>query len=155
MGHFTLTKHYDAPIELVFKLGLDVNRMPEYTPWISDIRDIYGSLDKVESRFTFTDTLFGRKVDGTVEVVAVEVPTMYETLTKYENGTTVRWVDRLTKTSTGTDVSSDVDYELSPGILNVVADKVILERIIQRRFTHALENFKDLVELESRQVVTA
>jgi uncharacterized membrane protein len=155
MGHFTLKTHFEAPIETLFTVGLDPFRIPEYMPWVSDIRDVHGQPDQVESRFTFTDSYLGQKVEGTVEVLAVQSPTMYETLTKYANGMQVRWTDRLTKVEGGTDVLTEIDYEIGPGIVRAVADRIFLEKVIERRVRHAFEHFKHLVEAETRQPVSA
>lgn len=155
MGRFTLKTHFEVPIEKLFSANLEPYRIPEYMPWVSDIRDVHGSLNQVESGFRFTDRILGSKVDATVEVIAVEFPRLYVTLTEYENGMRVRWTDRLTPADGGTDVLTEIEYEIGPGLVQVVADRLFLEQLIERRVRHSFENSKHIAERELREPVRA
>ena len=155
MGQITFRNHYPLPPEKLFGFTNDPLNMPRYMPWISNDRDVIGPFDKVESRFTFTDTFMGRKVDGTTEIVKVEVPTLYETLTKYTNGMTVRITDRLTPAGDGTDLVTVVDYDLGAGVIAAAADRVVVGKLIEHRLRNAYDTFGVMVEAETPELITA
>jgi uncharacterized membrane protein len=53
---------------------------------------------------------------------------------------------RFIPAGTGTDLETEVDYELPAGFLGQVADKLFVENWIQRDLRHSMDNFKALVE---------
>ena len=49
----------------------------------------------------------------------------------------------------------DIEYELPPGIIGQIADRLFVERAVERDLRHSIENFTALVEAEVPQLVTA
>ncbi len=83
---------------------------PLLTPSVTSIWDVRGRGDEVGSSYRFRERFLGRDQEGRVEVVAVEPPHRFITLTTYDNGTTVRWEMRFEPAADhgtdGTDVST-------------------------------------------------
>ena len=54
----------------------------------------------------------------------------------------------MTPIGTGTEVVLEVDYELPAGIFGKVADKLFIERAVERDLRHSIENFKAFIEVK-------
>jgi uncharacterized membrane protein len=53
---------------------------------------------------------------------------------------------RMTPAGEGTDVEMEVDYEVPAGFLGHIADRLFLEKAMERQMRHTAENFKALAE---------
>lgn len=145
MAHLRMTAHYEAPVERVFDLATDYARYPEWSVQYDKISHISGPPDEVGTTFRGVIKLLGRKMEGSGEVTGVEPPHYIEIIGKGSGGTT-RTVYRFTEAAAGTDAELELDYELSAGFFGKVADKLFIERSIERALCHSLENFKAFVE---------
>ena len=47
----------------------------------------------------------------------------------------------------------EIDYELPAGLLGQIADKLFVERTIERDLRHSIESFKALVEVKTPVLV--
>lgn len=146
MTHLRLTAHYDAPIERVFDLGTDWKRYPEWNVSYTEIKEITGPTDKVGTKIHGVMKVLGRLIDGTSEIVEVDRPKLLKTVGSGEGGSKLTLTYHLTPAGTGTDQETDIDYELPAGILGQVADKLFVERAVERDLQHSRDNFKALVE---------
>ena len=75
---------------------------------------------------------FGRTLAGTVEVIEVDRPTLFTTLTTYDNGIRVWWTQHMIPAGSGTDEVDDVEYELPSGVLS------LLGPLVRRRLERAM-----------------
>ena len=143
MAHVKLTEHIEAPIEQVFELLIDVKRWPEFMP-SGEILEVTGPVDKVGTRIRSAMQFLGRKMEGWDEVIEVERPH----LVKFAAEEPMKYVGtyRMTAAVEGTDVAVETDYELPAGFLGHIADRVFIEKWMERQMHHALENFKALAE---------
>ena len=55
---------------------------------------------------------------------------------------------RLTPVGEGTDVTVEADYELPAGFLGHIADRLFIEKAMERQMRHGFENFKALAEAQ-------
>jgi coenzyme Q-binding protein COQ10 len=145
MAHLRMTAHYDAPVERVFELAIDYPRYPEWSVLYEEITNVSGLPDEVGTRFNGVIKLLGRKMAGSGEVTGVERPHYVEIAGKGSGGTT-NTVYRFTEAGAGTDAELELDYELPAGFFGKVADKLFVERSIERALRHSLDNFKAFVE---------
>ncbi len=145
MAHLRMTAHYDAPVERVFELAIDYARYPDWSVLYEEISDISGPPDEVGTKFNGVVKLLGRKMEGWGEVTGVDRPRYLEIAGKGSGGTT-KTVYRFTEVEAGTDATLELDYELPAGLFGKVADKLFVERSIERGLRHSLENFKAFVE---------
>jgi uncharacterized membrane protein len=143
MAHVKLTEHIKAPTEDVFALFIDVKRWPEFMP-SGEILEVTGPLDEVGTRIRSAMQFLGRKMEGWDEVIEVERPH----LLKFAAEEPMKYVAtyQMTPAGEGSDVVVETDYELPAGFLGHIADRLFIEKAMERQMRHALENFKALVE---------
>lgn len=138
----------DAPVERIWALGGDPSRIPEWQTNVVEVRDVTGPLNEVGTRYTAVNRLAGRHIEGEWEVTRAEPMRELELRgTAPGGGRAVQQV-RYTPRDGGTAVSVDLDYELPGGFLGQFANRLFVERALQRDIRHSLENFKALCEEE-------
>jgi uncharacterized protein YndB with AHSA1/START domain len=75
MPRYTFTTHVAAPIDTVFDLWTDLDRMREWVGGVTKVTDLTGPVDRAGTRYT---TWFGRMRSPT-EVVEAERPRVFAT----------------------------------------------------------------------------
>jgi uncharacterized membrane protein len=141
-----MTAHFDAPIDHVFELGTDFKRFPEWNVSYNEVSEVSGPTDQVGTRIFAVMQILGGFVEGSAEIVEVDRPRMLKLIGSGDRGGALETVYRFTPAGTGTDLAIEIDYELPAGIFGQIADKVFVEKAIERAVKHSLENFKALVE---------
>jgi coenzyme Q-binding protein COQ10 len=150
MGHGTIRGHVNAPIEQVFDYAVDFNRTAEWN--VSVVKMEPGPpLARVGDRFKGTMKLAGRIYEGEGEVTAIERPRMFAFVSTSPMGGHQNWTSRLTPSGSGTDIESDIDYEVPGSILGKFADKLFIEREVQRMLDQSRDNFIAMVEHRALQ----
>jgi uncharacterized protein YndB with AHSA1/START domain len=147
MAHVKLTEHIEAPIERVFDLFIDVKRWPEFMPGGGEIKEVTGPLDKVGTRICDVTQFMGRKLESWEEIVEVERPRLLK-IRSEGGGFKGTATYTLTTVGTGTDLVAESDYEVPAGFLGHVADRLFLEKAMERQMRHAGENMKAFLEAE-------
>jgi uncharacterized membrane protein len=146
MTHVRLAGHFDAPIDQVFELATDFKRYPEWNVSYTDVQEISGPTDQVGTRIHAFGRLLGRPSEGWIEVIEVDRPRFIKMKLVGSDAGTVVASYRFTPQALGTDGETEIDYELPAGFLGEIADKLFVERAVDRDLRHSLENFKALVE---------
>ena len=146
MSHLQLTQHIDAPVERVWELGIDFKRYPEWNVSYTDVREIQGPPDKVGTRIHSEMRLLGRKMHGWAEIIEVEPLRLMKITGTSEEGGKLTYTNRATPVAGGTDLETEVDYEVPFGIFGQIVDKLFVERTVERDLRHSMENFKALAE---------
>jgi uncharacterized membrane protein len=146
MTHVRITEHFDAPIDRVFELGIDLKRYPEWNVSFSQIKEVTGPPDQVGTKFISVMKVLGRQIEGQGEIVQIDRPQLLKISSTGPEGASLIATYRLTTVGTGTDFETEIDYELPAGVLGQIADKLFMERAVERDLRHSLENFKALVE---------
>jgi uncharacterized protein YndB with AHSA1/START domain len=154
MGHVRQTAHIRAPMERVWDFLTDYARAPEWQTNVVEIGEFSGTPGEVGFRYEAVYRAMGRRMETSSEITRSERPTLLE-----EQGT-MPGSGPVTMTSTlepgadgGTNITYELDYELGSGLLSGIADRLIMERAIERDVRHSTENMKELIEAEA--VVTA
>jgi uncharacterized membrane protein len=148
MGHVLQTGHIDAPPEKAFAIAIDAARTPEWNSSVSEVRDITGSLDQIGSNYVTVLKLGGRRLEGRWEVTRVERPRLLEFTGTAPGGGRATATNRFESAGGGTDVTIEIEYELPGGFVGGMADKLFVERAIERDVKHSVENFKAICEAE-------
>ena len=148
MGHVLQTGHIDAPPEKAFAVAIDAARIPEWNASVSEVRDITGSLDQLGSNYVSVLKLGGRLLEGRWEVSRVESPRLLEFTGTAPGGGRATATNRFEAVGAGTDVTIEIEYELPGGFIGGMADKLFVERAIERDVKHSVENFKAICEAE-------
>jgi uncharacterized membrane protein len=149
MTHLRLTEHFEAPIDRVFELATDFKRYPEWNVSYREIGEITGPIDQVGTKVFATLNVLGRPMEGWSEVVEVDRPRHLKMVGVGPQDSRLTLVYRWAPAGEGTDVESQIDYDLPAGILGAVADRLFVEGAIQRAMRHSIENFKALVEAKT------
>jgi hypothetical protein len=149
MGSIRQTSHIDVPPEKAFALAIDAKRIPEWNASVVETKDFTGSLDQVGASYTAVLKLGGRRLESRWEVSRVEQPGLLETTGTAPGGGRVTALNRLEPAGTGTDSSLELDYDLPGGFFGGIADKLFVERAIERDAKHSAENFKAICEAEA------
>ena len=142
--------YIDAPVERVWAIGSDPARIPEWNTTAIAVKDVSGPLDQPGSRVTVVSKIVGRPLDITWKTERVEPPRFFESTATTPLGGSGRQRVEFQPEGSGTRVTIDLEYEIAPGILGNVLDKLFAERAIERDVKHSGENFKALVEQEAR-----
>ncbi len=146
MGHIRIVEHYDAPIEQVYELAADAMRIPEWNTTTVEVTNVSGPMDHVGASFDARMKFLGRAFRLHFEVLTVEPPRLLKSLGKSIDGDREELLARLTPVATGTDAEIELTYEFHPSILTELADRLFIERAVERELRHSVENFKALVE---------
>ena len=141
-----VTEHFEAPPERIFELGVDFKRYPEWNVSYTEIKEIVGPPDAVGTKIHSVMKLLGRPIEGWGEIVEIEKPRLMKIVGSSEQGGKMTQIYRLTPVTMGTDFDVEIEYELPAGFLGQIADKLFVERSVERDLRHSLENFKALVE---------
>ena len=148
MGHVLQTGHIDAPPDKAFALALDAARIPEWNSSVIEVKEVTGSLDTVGSSYVSVLKLGGRRLEGRWEVSRVETPRMLEFTGTAPGGGRATAKNRFESAGGGTDLTIEIEYELPGGFVGGMADKLFVERAIERDVKHSVENFKAICEAE-------
>ena len=149
MGQVHTTSHVDVAPEQAFEFGAQAERMPEWNASIVEVKDVGGPLDTAGAGYTAVMKLGGRKLEGHWAVTRVEKPLFAELRGTAPGGGTATWITRYAPAAGGTDITIELDYELPGGFIGGLADKLFVERAIERDLRHSSENFKAIVEAEA------
>jgi carbon monoxide dehydrogenase subunit G len=146
MGHLREEFHVDAPAEAVWDLVTDTQRLVEWQSGLVEVKDATGKLDRVGAAFSPVFRFAGRRLEGRFEVTQIEKPNLLEMKGTSPGGGKATQTLKLDGAGPGTDISFEMDYELPGGFIGGIADKLFMERQIERDIKHSNENFKALCE---------
>jgi coenzyme Q-binding protein COQ10 len=148
MGHVHTTTQVDGPTEAAFEFGVNPERVAEWFAMVVEVKDVSGPLDTVGAGYTAVMKIAGRKLDARWEVARVEKPRLLELKGATPGGGTATFTMQYAQVADGTEITVDCEYELPGGFVGGVADKLFVERAVEREFKHSMENFKAIVEAE-------
>ncbi len=152
MGHVHIEHHIDAPIEHVWDLAMQTERIPEWNPY-QEIHDLQGSFDTVGSTFEGAIKVLGRTIKGTGRIVEVEKPRLLHMKVTTSTGEPSDYLYRYEPAGTGMLCTIDIEYEMPGGVLGEAVDRLFVERSIEREMKHVAENFAALAEATAPQPV--
>ncbi len=152
MGKVQAHAHVEAPIEVAFDYAVDFTHTPEWNVNVIDMT-ADAPLAKVGDRFDGTMKLLGRtyKIEG--QVTEFERPRLIAFKSTSPEGGHQDWTTTFTPAGSGTEVESVVDYEVPMNLLGAIADKLFIERTVQRSLEQSRDNFVALVEQRVLQPV--
>jgi len=149
MGHIHHEVRIAAPIEHVFALACQLERQPEWDPYM-ELRNVSGPIDKVGSTWDSTLKVLGHEFKSKGTVVEAEPRRLIHVHGVAENGGTSDWFYRFEPAGDGTLGSLDIDYEV-PGVVAGVIDRLVYHGALDRATRHMSENFAALAEIKVPQ----
>jgi coenzyme Q-binding protein COQ10 len=148
MGHIRDTIHIDAPLDVCWDIGSDAGRQPEWSEGVLEVKDVTGRLDHVGAAYTRVFAIAGRRLEGRFEVVEVEPLHFMKVTGTTPGGGRASYTVRNEAAGTGTDGTFEMDYELPGGVFGDLANKLFMERALERQIRHSNENLKALCEAQ-------
>ena len=97
---------------------------------------------------TFSGTLkvLGQVYTGKGVVTQFERPRVIAFTSASPDGGQQDWTSHFTPAGTGTDIDTVVDYEIPMRLLGAIADKLFIERTVQRNLEQSRDNFVAMLE---------
>jgi uncharacterized protein YndB with AHSA1/START domain len=137
----------DAPPERVWEILTDPDRLPEYNATIIEVSDATGRLDDVGATYRGVAKVYGRRIEGVWEVTEVIPMRRIVQQGSAPGGGAAMVIGTLEPTDRGgTRSAVEIDYELPAGFLGELANKLFIERSVERDVRHTNENLKALAE---------
>lgn len=146
MGHIRETFHVKAPLDVCWDIGTDANRLPEWQEGVVEVKDVTGKLDRIGAGYTSVFQIAGRRLEGRFEVSKVESPRLMELTGTTPGGGRAKFTVRSESAGNGTDTTVEIEYDLPGGVAGTIADKLFMERALERQVRHSNENFTALCE---------
>lgn len=131
----------NAPVEKVFGLLTDTEKLTDWLPLMMEVSDIQGK--GVGKKFKWTYKFIGIRFEGMSEVVE-EVPNK-KVITKSKAGIESVWTFNLNQEGTGTKVDLLVEYTIPVPVLGKFAESFVVKQGV-RDIKNALETFKHMLE---------
>lgn len=153
MGHIRDSFHIDAPLDVCWDVGTDAGRQPEWSEGVLEVKDVTGRLDQVGAGYTGVFQIAGRHLEARFEVVRVEPLHFMEVAGTTPGGGTARYSVRNEAAGSGTDGTFEMDYELPGGLIGDLANKLFMERALERQMRHSNENLNHPVAPKGPQTL--
>jgi uncharacterized protein YndB with AHSA1/START domain len=138
---FTFTTHAEAPIEVVFDLWTNLDRMKEWVGGVTKVTDVTGPIDRVGTRYT---TWFGRLRSPT-EVIEAERPRRFAT--RFGNAI-LRGTNRTELEPDGDGTRITETFQ-TVGLISAISARVFARGSYEGSFRGELEAFARLAEAEA------
>ena len=145
MAHASQTVQVDAPRSHVFEMGTDCSLLAQWNVSYTEVRDCSGHLDHVGARYTAVARVLGRTIEGPWEVTEFEAGRRVKILGTAAGGARAEVTTTFTDRDGGTEVRTDVDYQLPGGMFSGVMERLVGPSV-DRDLRHTAENFKALCE---------
>jgi uncharacterized membrane protein len=154
MAHYTLKTHFDAPIENVWEVVIDLPHMPQWHVAITEVKDTSGPFDHVGATATVIVKGPDRLHECREEVTAAEPPRLRSDLGR-EVGGGMEWTStvRYTPADGGTDCEWELEMKPPSGLMGAFADKLFMQRMIERQMHQSVDNLKEIVRAKALQPV--
>jgi carbon monoxide dehydrogenase subunit G len=141
--------HIDAPPERVWDILTDPERVAQYNVTIVEVKNPTGRLDQVGASFDAVVKVYGRRIEGRWEVVEVDPQRRIVQRGSGAGGGTATVIGTIEPSNGGTNAAVEIDYELPAGFLGELANRLFVERSVERDVRHTNENLKALAEGET------
>jgi uncharacterized membrane protein len=146
MAHIRVVDRYEVPVERIYELALDWKRYPEWNVTYPEVKEVIGPVDKVGTKVHVTTRFLGRQFDVWGEIVEIEPLRMVKLAGTGPEGSYTTITYRWTPVEGGTECVIEADYQLPAGLFGQIADKLFIEKAVERDIRHSIENFKALLE---------
>jgi uncharacterized membrane protein len=149
MGHIKEVIHIGAPPERVWKFLTAYERAPEWQTNVIEVKDFEGKPGEVGFAYTGIYRALGRQMESRSRITRADFARLLEEKGSGPGGSELTVSNQLEATpDEGTKLTFELDYDLGAGFFSGIADKLLIERAIERDVRHSSENLKALIEAE-------
>jgi uncharacterized membrane protein len=150
MGHIKEVIHIGAPPDRVWTFLTAYERSPEWQTNVIEVKDFEGTPGDVGFAYTGIYRALGRQMESRSRITRAEFPRLIEEKGSGPGGSELTVSNMLEATPDGgTELTFELDYDLGTSFLAGIADRLVMERAIERDVRHSGENLKELVEAEA------
>ena len=146
MGHVKRSIQVDAPLDVCWAIATDPARWPEYLEGAIGVKDVSGTPRQVGYTFTLPYRIAGRELEVRWTITRIDERRSMELTGTTPRGGHALTTARYEPLPGGTNIEVELDYELPGGFAGDVADRLFIERAMDRQIRHSNENFKALAE---------
>jgi hypothetical protein len=126
----------------------DQDRWAEWNVSTVDM-DAGTPLTAVGERFAGRNKVLGRVEPFEGEVTVFDRPRTFAFTTVAQSGGHENWTAHFEPAGTGTDIDCTIDYDVEMGLIGAAADKLFIERQVQRMIDQSRDNFIIIIEHEA------
>ena len=144
MPKITKTVEVAAPMEKVFEMLDDPENFPVYVPNVTKVSNIRRSDKRLGDTFDVVYSMMG--MDFNEKFTYSEYAKPKRLAARYEGRMTGSFGITLQPKGGKTIATLDVSYEVRPGPLGKIANKLLFERMNEKSAERMLENIKLVVE---------
>ena len=144
MPRITKTVEVEGPVEKVFEMLDDPENFPVYVPNVTKVSNIRRTDKRLGDTFDVVYSMMG--MDFNEKFTYSEYAKPQRLAARYEGRMTGSMGITLEPKGGKTLATLDVDYEVRPGPLGKIANKLLFERMNERSADRMLENIKMIIE---------
>ncbi len=145
MGHYQETFDLDVPVQEVWDLMMDPDRLTEWLA-IDEVRDVGGRLDEVGVSYILVVRLAGFRLKGRWEITGVDPLRLREFVGTPPGCSVVKGRDRFAAVDGRTELTVELDYQVWGGPLGKVADRMFGRALVARIVRKNVAGLKRLLE---------
>ncbi len=146
MGHYRKTFRIEAPIEGLWELMSDPDRLPEWNGAFDRVESATGPLDKVGTTYTQVMRVAGIELKGHWEITEVE-PSRRRRFQGTPPGCAACTGSETFETvNGGTDYTVEMDYTLRGGPVGVAIDRLFGRSFVERVVERNIQGLRRILE---------
>lgn len=131
-------------IQEVFDYTASPANGPAFIPNLNENNNIQPEQPGVGQRFDWRFNMAGVDLRGQAEVTEYNSPHNVKIISTGDSNSV--WVYSFEEAEGGTKVVLEVDYEVAEGIMQKMANKMVIDQLNQRSAEQSLENLKTIFE---------
>jgi carbon monoxide dehydrogenase subunit G len=133
-----------APVERIYAILADPDRLPQFAPGVSRVEDVRRTADGVGTSARIVYSVMGIEFPMIVRLTEHEPP--HRAVVAMSGGIDGTQTWTLVAQGDGTRLGDRVEYELRGGLLGKALDALLVERMNEKNIERMLENLKLLGE---------
>ncbi len=146
MGHYRKTFRIETPVDRLWDLLSDPDRLPEWNGAFDRVEDATGRLDQVGTTYTQVTKVAGIELKGDWEITAVQARRSREFLGTPPGLSRCKGQETFEEVDGATDYTIEMDYTLIGGPVAGLLDKLLGHSFLSRVVERNIEALKQTLE---------
>lgn len=144
MSRITKTVSIKASPKEVLAYIADVKNHPAFISALKSVSNLKGSLRQVGEGWDWTFVIAGMEIQGKAETAEYVEDKLYSF--KTTSGIMSTFIYSVKPEGDGTQLTADVDYEVPQNVLGKIADKAVVERMLDQDGDTAVQNLQAILD---------